>query len=390
VRRLACFALIACAATAGIDWPAPAGAERVRYADLFAAAAALAFALSWVGRESPAAWLRREGPRLWVGGALGAALGLAAWTALSAFAHGAGGSTALGALELAVVFGLAAALGGETAVRDRVLQAWMVGAAVACAVGLAAAGMVVAGMDPAPLHAGGGELGLGFRPAGLCRTGMLAAWSLVPAVLLWLDGARLAGRARLPLLALLGTTLALTLTRTLLAVPFALLLASRRRGLRLAGGALLAAAALASLRIDVHGSAEPGIRWRIAASALERAAAHPLLGVGPDAGAARAGWPRSTDPRYTWDAHSTLLDVAATRGLPAAALFTAAAALAWRASRRAPADSTQLALRAGLGAVLFDALTIDAADFRHLWLLLGLFAARGASQRLESVAQQCP
>ena len=315
---------------------------------------------------------------MWAGGALGAGLGLAAWTSLSAAIHGAGGGTALGALELAVVLGLAAALGADEAIRDRLLKAWIGGAAVACAVGLAAAAMAVAGVDPAPLHAGGGELGLAFRPAGLCRTGMLAAWSLVPVVLLWLDGERLFGRARIPLLVLIGTTLALTLTRTLLAVPFAVLLASGRRGLRLAGGALLVVAALASLRLDVHGRAEPGIRWRIAASALERAAAHPLFGVGPDAGAARAGWPRSSDPLHAWDAHSTLLDLAATRGLPAAALFAAAAALAWRASRRGPPDEARTALRVALGAVLFDALTIDAGDFRHLWLLLGLANSRGA------------
>jgi hypothetical protein len=228
-------------------------------------------------------------------------------------------------------------------------------------------------MDPGPLHVGGGELGFAWRPAGLCRTGMLAAWTLVPFLLLCLDGDRLCGRWRAPLLALLGPTLALTLTRTLLAVPLGLWVAAapRHRALRLATGGLLLAAALASVRLDVHGTGEPGIRWRIAASALERAVGHPLWGVGPDQPAALVGWPRAADPVVPWDAHSTLLDLAATRGLPAAALFLATAVLAWRAGGRV--------LRACLAAVLFDALTIDAADFRHVWLLLGLCAAaRGA------------
>jgi hypothetical protein len=197
VRRLALLALVAFAATAGLDWPAPPGAGPVRYADLCAAVAAAGFALSG---PRHGAWV----PALWP------ALGLAAWTALSAAVHGAGAAVALGAAELAAVLGLAAALGREAAARDRVLRAWVAGAAVACTVGLLAAALAAAGIDPAPLHAGGGELGWAWRPAGLCRTGMLAAWTLVPFLILCLDGRRLCAGAPPPLQAVLGGSKRLT------------------------------------------------------------------------------------------------------------------------------------------------------------------------------------
>ena len=279
MRRLAELSLAAFAATAGVEWPAPGGVERLRWADLLAALAVLALGVAWARGQAP----RPRG-------------------------HG----------------------------------------TLACGLGLA------------------------LRPAGLSRTGLLAAWLLVPFLILWLDGDRLAGQARGPLLALLGSTLALTLTRTLLAVPFALLtMGATRRALRLGAGAVLLLAALASMRLDVHGSGDEGIRWRIARSAVARARRHPLLGAGPAAPAAEAAWPGPADELHAWDAHSTLLDLAATRGLPAAALFAGTAALAWRAARR----SGDRVLQAALAAVLFDALTIDLADFRHVWLLFGLAAA---------------
>ena len=49
--------------------------------------------------------------------------------------------------------------------------------------------------------------------------------------------------------------------------------------------------ALIAFRVDLHGSGAPGIRWRIAAAAVERAAAHPLLGIGPLAAVAPVPWP---------------------------------------------------------------------------------------------------
>jgi hypothetical protein len=70
-----------------------------------------------------------------------------------------------------------------------------------------------------------------------------------------------------------------------------------------------------------------------------------------------------------------LLDLSATRGLPAAALWLLTVGLALRAALRRPRDPLQLALLAAVGATLFDAITCDVADFRHVWVLLGLTAA---------------
>jgi O-antigen ligase len=210
---------------------------------------------------------------------------------------------------------------------------------------------------------------------------MLAELALVPLVLLIVDGERLLRRARWPLVALLAITLLLTLTRTLLAVPVALLLpgligVEPRKIPRALAIALLVALAIVSMRVDVHGRGEPGIRWRIAGSALAHAAAHPLLGVGPARAAAQAGWPSATDPVFDWDAHSTVLDVAATTGVPALLCLVALLALVLRSGWRAPREATQVALLCGLLATLFDAITVDVEDFRHLWLLLGLTSAQ--------------
>jgi hypothetical protein len=354
------------AATVGVDRPALPFAIHITAADVLAAiAASCALALPW--RDT----LRRA----WAGGALGAALALVGWTAVSALSHGAGLPKALGALELAVVFGLAAALARDTAARDLLLRALVAGAAAACVVGLLVAGLALAGVEVPGLYTGAGELGLRWRPAGVCRSGMLASWSLAPLVLVWLGGGRLTGRWRTPLLVLFTVTLALTLTRSAIALVFAVVLARAPRRLRPIACALCAAAAIASMYLDVHGRAEAGIRWRIAASAASRAAAHPIAGAGPASRAALAGWPSAADPPLAWDAHCAPLDVAATLGLPGLALFLAAVALALRRSLRARRDDLQHALLIGVAALLFDGMTNDIADFRHLWLLLGVACA---------------
>lgn len=370
-RRVAAGALAAFAATMAIAVPSLPWVAHAAWADLAAATAFIAIAIVVV-RERPRAIL--------VGGATLAGLAYAGWIAVAAAAAGGGWWRALGAVELVGVMACAATLGRDE--RDRVVRAWIVGAAGLSVIGLGVAVAAQAGLDVEPLFSGSGELSLRLRPAGLCRSGMLASVALAPIALLLIDGNRLVGRrARIALLALLGITVALTLTRTILAVGVAAALAGARRRPRVAIVAVVLAtgAALASVRLDVHGGGEPGIRWRIAASALERARARPLVGIGPGERAALAGWPRAADPPLAWDAHSTALDLAATVGLPGLALFLVAMCLAaragWRALRRDDGDETRRALLVALAATGFDALTLDVADFRHLWLLVGLAAA---------------
>jgi hypothetical protein len=86
----------------------------------------------------------------------------------------------------------------------------------------------------------------------------------------------------------------------------------------------------------------------------------------------RAAWPTANDPPIEWDAHSTALDIAATRGLPALLAFAALFAVALRGAFQRAVTPTGLALLAALSATAFDALTIDIEDMRHVWLLCGL------------------
>ncbi|HEY7957924.1 MAG TPA: hypothetical protein VII38_21630, partial [Polyangia bacterium] len=288
MRKIAEWALVCFAALMAVAWPAPPLPGHAAWADPLMLLCAIAFAASLLSE--------RERSLSTVNGALLVALGYLGWAARSAAAHHAGGWKVLGIAELVCVFAIAAALTRQAAFRDRLVRAWIFGAALLGAIGLGVALLVTAGFDPGPLLVGSGELGLSLRPAGLCSTGMLAELSLVPLLILYADGERLVGRrARLALGALLGVTMALSATRTLLAVAAGLLfldaLRSGRARRAVAGLLVLAVIALASVRIDIHRSGAPGIRWRIAASALATARAHPLIGVGPTASPARAAWP---------------------------------------------------------------------------------------------------
>ena len=370
VRDPAVLGLSAFVAVAAVQAPPVPGPWPIGWAEL-------AFPVAAGGLAWQMARRRRRISSL--SGAVVAAFAYVAWVAVSSWATASGPWVALGAFELATIFCIAGAVGDA---RDHLLRVWIVSAAGLCAIGLIVAGLAIAGVPTGPLFVGAGELDLAIRPAGLCRPGMLAAFSLVPLLLLIDGGHGLVGRARRPLWVLIGVTVALTLTRTILAVGVGWLLLRRPRGYVL-GVILLGLAAIASMRIDLHGekgqfrlTAQPGIRWRIAASAVDRTAAHPLVGVGPGSPAAITGWPGADDPPSPWDAHSTLLDLSATRGLPAALLWLATVALAVRAALRNRRDPLQLALLAGVGATLFDAVTCDIADFRHVWVLLGLTAAR--------------
>jgi hypothetical protein len=214
-----------------------------------------------------------------------------------------------------------------------------------------------------PWTAGGGELAWSFRPKGLARsTNMLASLCLLPFLVA-------AAERRWYLMALFGGTL--LLSRTALAGALGLVLLWKPRRILIIA---LIAAALASIYVDVHGGFGPGIRWRIAESALRTIADHPLFGVGPSALPATAGWPGPQDAALAWHAHSTPLDIAATLGLPALLAF---AVLVVGGLRRADG-----LMRILLWATVFDALTVDVENFRHVWLLMGLVTAMQRSSPL--------
>jgi hypothetical protein len=370
------WALCAFVALMAVQAPRVPGPLPLGWAELFFPLAVLGVAWRIVRRRAP----------LPIAPAALFALAYAAWVAISAAVHHAGGWVALGALELALVMIVTAALPDE---RRRLVRVWVWASAALCVIGIVTALLATSGVAVDPLFSGSGELGLTLRPAGLCRTGTLAQFSLVPVFVLMGDGERVTGRWRWPLAILIAATLAATLTRTLLAAAVGLIaLGVMRAQARWRAGAVavvgLAVVAVVSMRLDLHGAdgafrvtSAPGIRWRIARSALERAARSPLFGVGPAEPAAIAGWPTAGDPALPWDAHSTALDLAATRGLPALALWVATAALVVASAVRRRGDALHTALVAALVATIFDAITVDVEDARHVWVLFGLVAAAG-------------
>jgi hypothetical protein len=96
-------------------------------------------------------------------------------------------------------------------------------------------------------------------------------------------------------------------------------------------------------------------------TSAETSADHPLLGSGPGS---LAGVSEGAGIR----AHLTLLNVAATLGLPALAALAFAVLAIWRQRFR----PTNVAIWSGLAGLGIDALTEDVEHFRHVWILLGL------------------
>jgi len=78
-----------------------------------------------------------------------------------------------------------------------------------------------------------------------------------------------------------------------------------------------------------------------------------------------------------YDAHMTLLDVAGTLGIPAAAAFIWLFALLW--SRRA--RPTNLFLWGAFAGFALDSLVCDIEDFRHVWVMIGLADADSKSRK---------
>jgi hypothetical protein len=367
--RAAQLALVVFAATMGADLPRPPVNAHAAWADL-----ALVFAAAFAGL----ALLRRQlSLRVtWVP----PIVAYVAWIAICAWnADGdvhARVAWVVGAAALAALAGVTALVASAEQAREQLARAWIYGALLLGVIGIAAGVAAQLGIDITPLHRGDGELGLRFRPAGLQRVGLIAELSLVPFLFVVHDGERLLGRRmRILAIVVLSIVLLVGMTRTLLAVAFGVaLLRLRSRKARVAAALLLAALAFGAARFDVHGTATPGIRWRIAASALKQASAHPLFGIGPERDVAITGWPRASDPPVGWDAHDTLLDLAARAGVPAAALFVWIFALALRRARGA-VDPFGVALYVGLLATAFDSFSVDLEHFRHVWLLFGLVLA---------------
>jgi small-conductance mechanosensitive channel len=117
----------------------------------------------------------------------------------------------------------------------------------------------------------------------------------------------------------------------------------------------------------------PSSRLQAAKSSLLTLVAHPLFGSG-----------LNTSPGIyqgaPFDAHFTLLNIAAALGLPALIAFSFLIGALWR-SRRRPTD---LAVWGGLAGLAVDALAQDVEDFRHVWVMIGTADAETRAKRIEA------
>lgn len=120
--------------------------------------------------------------------------------------------------------------------------------------------------------------------------------------------------------------------------------------------------------LETHFKNVPEGRREAAVSSLRTLAQHPLVGSGVGTVAGR-------NQGNEMDAHLTLLNVAATMGLPALLAFVWIFVALWRRRER-PMSAASVAVWSGLAGLMLDGLAQDVEDFRHLWVMFGLAGVR--------------
>ncbi|HET7747231.1 MAG TPA: O-antigen ligase family protein [Vicinamibacteria bacterium] len=335
-------------------------------------------ALLWLGGAGRAR--RLDVPPLFAaGGALYALAALA--SALAAGSGTRGLLRAFGMAGLVLVGCAAASLSREATVRAALSRAAAAGLAVSAALALFGVLLFALGVDTPFVAAGFGDLAPGPYARGRAlfhHPNGLGSFALAATAL---AGAR-GGLADRALAATRGAGLlavVLALSRAAVSYLLALLLARRpgpRRALAavamVAALALLATLSAVNVRLDPTRPLEVTLddhrspRAQAFAGAWRTLRAHPLLGAGPEA------YPATVDGA-PFEAHCTPLNVAARFGPFALLGLALLVAAALRGARR----GEEPALRAGIAALVLDALTQDAEDFRHAWLLLGVAAGAG-------------
>src|SRR5262249_52816304 len=190
--------------------------------------------------------------------------------------------------------------------------------------------------------------------------------------------AALSPRLRRLALGAIGLASLLTFSRGILALALAVLVRHadtppRRRGAAVAAVLLVAFFAVLSWTnvslaptrpADARVLDTPSPRRQALLSSLDTLAAHPWLGTGPGSSPGlRDGQP--------FDAHLTLLNVAATLGLPALVGFVLVPIGFWRRRPR----PTHLATWGVLAGLPLQSLGNDIEDSRHVWVASGSAAA---------------
>jgi hypothetical protein len=215
--------------------------------------------------------------------------------------------------------------------------------------------------------------------AGTTNPNMLASFCIFASAVVARAGKDLSPRLRRLAQAALFITVLLTFSRAILAfmLAAAIRLAAGKKQ-RVATGiavigyvALIAALTIWNVSVNPARpletrikTEEPTARLVAFTSSSRTLAAHPLFG----SGVGRSPGLRNGQP---FDAHMTLLNVAATMGLPALVAFVGIFATLWR-KRTRPLDRARLAVWSGLAGLMLDGLAQDVEDFRHLWVMIGL------------------
>ncbi len=231
--------------------------------------------------------------------------------------------------------------------------------------------------------------------AGLPHPNLLASFCVFAYGVVARNDAGLSLRFRRLTTSALVLTSLLTFSRGTLALALAFLVHhadTRRRRRRTALASVLFVTLLATLNVtnvrldptrpwEIRLLETPSSRRQALTSSLVTLREHPWFGTGP--GTSPGAW-----DGYPWDAHCTVLNVAATLGLPALAGLLLVPIALWR-SRPRPTDLATWGMLAGFG---LESVGHDVEDFRHVWVAFGLAAVadvRGPTASDGSTLGQC-
>ncbi len=368
---LAALALLPWATLPAFPWLHP----RAQWSDLVFAAAALLWGVDHVRAGTrPKVSLAAAGMALY--------LGMAALSFLHADPRPPSGAAKLLGMAMLVAWVLVTAdlvpRIGMPAVAHTVAATTLATAAAA----LAGVGLFFVGVAT-PLVGTYGDLVPGAyarAQAALPHPNLLASFCVFAYGTITRDDAGLSPRLRRLTTAALGLTSLLTFSRGILALGLAMLFRyadtapRRRRALGAAASLVMLFALLSGTNLAVDPTRPWEARFletlsprrQALVSSLETLRKHPWLGTGP-------GSSPGTKDGAPFDAHCTVLNVAATLGLPALLGFLIVPVALWRGRPR----PTDLAIWGMLAGFALESLGHDIEDFRHLWVAFGLAAVGG-------------
>ena len=365
-------------------WLSPLGPlyERAGWTDVFLAGAAMLW-----GLERMRAWQAGHGPRLraWHV-ALGLFLVLGLLSAVFSADRRNGMLNVVLMTELATAAILSADFGSSSRNRSAIALVVMGGALVTAA--LAAVSLALFYLDVRTgLIADYGELvasDLYARvKAGFYKPPLLASYCIFASAVIAMTGNGLPRTWRRITQLALAATVVVTFSRAVIGFLAALTIraaaARRSRAWRMGATlavaiavALMAGLTLGTLELDpTHPTetryrfSDEGVRYRELTTSLSTASDHPFLGIGP-------GELPGNDLGRPVRAHYTPANIAGTVGYPALAALIVAIALIWMRRPR----PTEVAIWSGVLGLIIDGIGQDIDHFRHVWILIGLAAAR--------------